>query len=118
MRFDQERVGDVRVVRIREKKLTSHEAPEMKTKFLELMIEEGEKLLLNLEDVENMDSTGLGSFLFGIRQAEHHGKDLRFCEIQPKIQFLIRIAHLEQVIDVYDTEKEALEDFQKEGENE
>ena len=115
MRYDQERVGDVRVIRIREKKLTSHEAPEMKTKFLELIIREGDKLLVNLKDVENMDSTGLGSVLFGVRQAEQHGKDLRFCEIQPKVQFLIRIAHLEQAIDVYETEKKALKDFQKVG---
>jgi len=117
MVFNQERVGDVRVIRIREKKLTSHEAPEMKTKFLELIIQEGDKLLVNLKDVQNMDSTGLGSFLFGIRQAEHYGKDLRFCEIQPKVQFLIRIAHLDKVIDIYDTEKEALEDFQKVSED-
>ena len=115
MRYDQERVGDVRVIRIREKKLTSHEAPEMKTKFLELIIREGDKLLVNLKDVENMDSTGLGSVLLGVRQAEQHGKDLRFCEIQPKVQFLIRIAHLEQAIDVYETEKKALKDFQKVG---
>ena len=115
MQFDRERVGDVNVIRVREKKLTSHEAPEMKTAFLGFVLEEDEKFLLNLGDVENMDSTGLGSFLFGVRQAEDRGKDLRFCEVRDKIKFLIRIAHLEQVIDVYETEEEALEDFQNDA---
>ena len=111
MQFDREKIGDVHVIRIREKQLTSHEAPEMKTALLGLTLEEDEKFLLNLEEVENMDSTGLGSFLFGIRQADDRGKDLRFCEVGSKVQFLIRIAHLEQVIQVYDTEQEALADF-------
>lgn len=117
MEFDKERVGNVVVVRIGAKRLTSHEAPEMKTALLELLIGEGKKFLLNLKDVENMDSTGLGAFLFGIRQAEQHGKEIRFCEIQPKIQFIIRIAHLEQVVSVYETEEQALKEFQGDDED-
>ena len=113
MRITREKMGDVNVIRVQEKKLTFHEAPEMKTTLLGLVLEADKKLLLNLGEVENMDSTGLGSFLFGIRQAENNGKDLRFCEIKSKIQFLIRIAHLQDVIKVYETEEQALEDFQK-----
>ena len=76
MRYEHEKVGDIIVVRIQEKKLTSHEAPEMKTTLLGLIIGEGEQFILNLKDVEYMDSTGLGAFLFGIRQAENYEKDL------------------------------------------
>ena len=118
MQFDRERVGDVNIIRVRDKKLTSHEAPEMKTALLGLTLEDDERFLLNLDEVENMDSTGLGSFLFGIRQAENRGKDMRFCKLRDKIRFLIRIAHLEQVIQVYETEEEALEDFQRDDEDE
>ena len=112
MRFQRERVNDVNVIRIQEKKLSSNEAPEMKTTILGLVLEEDKKFLLNLREVENMDSTGLGAFLFGIRQAENNGKDLRFCDLNPKILFLIRIAHLEQVVKVYETEQQALAEFQ------
>jgi hypothetical protein len=31
--------------------------------------------------------------------------------MQEKIRFLVRIAHLEEVIDIYETEKEALDGF-------
>ena len=114
MRIEKERFGDVLVARIKEPKVTSHEAPDMKTALLELLMSDGENFLVNLRDVENMDSTGLGAFLFGIRQAEQHNKDLCFCEARKKVKFLIRIAHLDQVIDVYDTEEEALADFREE----
>lgn len=115
MQIEKERVEDILIARIREPKITSHEAPEMKTALLELVIDDYDKLLVSLKDVDYMDSTGLGSFLFGLRQADQHGKDMRFCEIQPKIRFLIRIAHLEDVIDVYETEQQALDDFKNEG---
>jgi anti-sigma B factor antagonist len=108
MNFDRVEIGDVAVIRVKEKKLTSAEAPEMKTALLGLVLEEHEKILINLAEVEYMDSTGLGSFLFGIRQAQQHAKQMEFCALQPRIQFLIRIAHLEDVMRVHKTEKEAL----------
>lgn len=113
MEFIQENIGDVLVAHVQEKSITSHEAPEMKTSLLGLLMGKTPKILLNLKEVKSMDSTGLGALLFGIRQAERYGKDLRFCEMQTKIQFLIRIAHLEDVIDVYETQKDALKDFQE-----
>ena len=103
--------GDVNVITFNGPKITSHEAPALKKGLLELIIGEGESFLLNMNNIENMDSTGLGAFLFGIRQADQHDKDMRFCCVQSKVRFLIRIAHLEDVIDVYETEEAALEAF-------
>jgi anti-sigma B factor antagonist len=114
MRFTEERQGDVIVVGFEDSRLTSHEAPEIKTALLGWMAKDAPKLLVNLKAVENMDSTGLGSLLFGIRQAERLGKDIRFCEIGSKVQFLIRIAHLDDVMDVYATQAEALKDWETE----
>ncbi len=113
MRFEHEKIDDVIVVRVREKKLTSQEAPEMKTALLGLIIGKGEQFLLNLKEVEYMDSTGLGAFLFGIRQAKNYNKDLFFCAIQPRVKNLIRIAQLENVMESFDTEKQALQELRK-----
>jgi anti-anti-sigma factor len=114
MKYEKETVGKIVVVRIQESKLTSHEAPDLKTSLLELIIGDGEYIILNMKNVEYMDSTGLGGFLFGIRQAESYDKEIVFCEIKPRIQSLVRIAHLDQVIGIYKTEKEALKDIQEE----
>ena len=114
MEFVQEKIGDVLVVRLAEKKVTSHEAPELKTALLGFLMGDTRKILFNLKQVQMMDSTGLGSLLFAIRQAERYDKDIRFCEMQPKIQFLVRIAHLEDVIDMYNSEKDALKGFKEE----
>lgn len=117
MRFEHEQKGDIIVVRVQETKLTSHEAPDMKTALLGLIIGEGEQFLLNLKEVEYMDSTGLGAFLFGIRQAKNYDKDLIFCAVQPRVKNLIRIAQLEDIFESYDTEQQALKTLQEESEN-
>jgi anti-sigma B factor antagonist len=114
MQFEQEIIGDVLVLRVREKQITSHEAPEMKTQLLGFLAGDREKILLDLKAVENMDSTGLGSLLFGVRQADQHDRDLRFCGVQSKVKFLIHVAHLEGVIDSYGTMEEGLKGFQEE----
>ena len=111
MKYEKFIHNGIVVVRILEERLTSHEAPEMKTKLLELLLEEEDVILINLKKVKYMVSTGIGSFLFGIRQAEQHDKEMCFCEVQSKVQFLIRIAHLEQVMEIYKTEKEALKEL-------
>lgn len=112
MEIETRKMDDVTVVRIKEKKLTFHEAPEMKTYMLGLMLNEDNKILVDLSEVENMDSTGLGSILFGIRQSDQHEKDMRFCSAHDKIRYLIRIAHLEEVIDLYETDTDALKAFE------
>ncbi len=108
MEFEQNLINGIHVVRILEKKLTSHEAPDLKTALLSWIMADGQHLLLNLGGVEQMDSTGLGALLFGIRQAERQGKDLSICMMQRKIRFLVRIAHLEDVISIYEAEDDAI----------
>jgi anti-sigma B factor antagonist len=112
MYFERKKVGDVLVARVQSDRITGHEAPDMKTSLLGMIIGEEKKILINLRKVEQMDSTGMGALLFAIRQAERNGKDIRFCELNKKSKFLIHIAHLDEVIDIYDKEAEALKDFE------
>jgi len=108
MRFDKEIIDNVLIIRVHESQITMSEAPDVKTSFLAIMAGNEDCILLNMKEVKKMDSTGLGALLFGIRQAEQHDKDFYVCELNSKVQFLIRIARLEEVIDVFETETEAL----------
>lgn len=111
MKYDQKKEGLITVIRIREKNINADKAPDAKTTLLGLILEEGEQILINLQDVENMDSTGLGTLLFAIRQGEQHNKEICFCSMNSKIKFLVRIAQLEQVVNVFESEEEALKNM-------
>ena len=118
MRYEKEIIDHVVVIRIQEPEITMKEAPDVKTALLGFMLEQESCILLNMGAVHKMDSTGLGALLFGIRQADQHGKDLCVCDLNEKVKFIIRIAQLEDVIDVYNSESEALDSIRKESEDE
>lgn len=116
MKYNLKRVKDIAVVEIDEPKLTSLEAPDVKTALLAILSENAETYVFNLRLVKTMDSTGLGALLFGVRQAQRLDKDVCFCAAQDKVKFLIRIAHLNQVIDLFETEEEAIADYLNDSE--
>jgi anti-sigma B factor antagonist len=117
MQIERENAGDVLVLRVLDRQITSHEAPEMKTALLAGIAGDADRILLDLGAVENMDSTGLGALLFGLRQADQHEKDLRFCGMQKKVKFLVHVAHLDETVPSYDDAEAALRGFvEDEGE--
>ncbi len=117
MRYQEETRGLIKLVRINEEQLTSNEAPEMKTAFLKILSSSEEFIVVNMSNVQRMDSTGLGSFLFGIRQAEHLDKEVIFCCMNPRIESLIKIAHLSDVIEVYESEDDAVREIEEDLDN-
>ncbi len=110
MNYETKRIEDVLIVYIHQSKITSLEAPNVKTEMIKILSDDAEFFIFNLKEIETMDSTGLGSMLFGVRQGNNLDKDVCFCEAQKKVQFLVRIAHLEEMMDIYDTEQEAIDD--------
>lgn len=117
MHFVKEAKGDILIIRMSQEKITSQEAPDVKTALLGVVSEPSEVIIINLKNVNRMDSTGLGAFLFTIRQAQNQDKDVSFCEANDKIKFMIKIAHLEDIMEVYDTEEQAIADWEEELKN-
>ena len=113
MNLEKKDFGNVAVLVIHARQITSHDAPDLKTALLGYLVGKETKFLINLSEVESIDSTGLGALLFGLRQAKQHGKSLAFCDMKPKVRFLIKVAHLEEAMDLFDTQAEALERMQR-----
>ncbi len=114
MKYEMHTQGTTSVVKVLNSRITYAEAPDMKTTFLKMLAEGGDTIVINLAPLEYIDSTGLGAFLFGIRQAEANDKEIIFCCLNDKIKSLVRIARLESVLEIYETEEEALREL---GEN-
>ncbi|MFQ5751825.1 MAG: STAS domain-containing protein [bacterium] len=112
MKIHEEKIGDVLVVRVEESRLDSTIAPEFKTELLRLVENDGEqKILIDLQKVDYADSSGLGALLFGHRQAKINSAHVKLLHINLKIQTLIKIAKLQDVLECYDNEREAIESF-------
>jgi anti-sigma B factor antagonist len=114
MEYKEEKIGNVLVIRILQPRLDTYIAPELKTEILRLVEKAGEhKILIDLKQVDYVDSSGLGALLFGVRHAKSKSGMLKLMNSNQKFLNLIRIAKLDNVIVNYDKEEQAIKSFQE-----
>jgi anti-sigma B factor antagonist len=69
------------------------------------------KILLNLQDVTRIDSSGVGELVSAHTTATNRGIKLALVNAPERIDEVLRIAQLLTVFDVYATEDEAIQSF-------
>ncbi len=76
------------------------------------MLDAGEtKFLLNLADVDYIDSSGLGELVSSFTTVKNQGGVLKLLGLTHRVRDLMQITKLLTVFDVYDDEPEALKSF-------
>ncbi len=68
-------------------------------------------ILLDLTLVEFIDSIGISSLVAGLKQMRARGGDLKLIGLQPPARAIFELMMLNQVFEIYDTEKDALKGF-------
>ena len=112
MKLQEEKINDVLIVRLEDPRLDSAISSEVKTELLRLMDrQELRNILLDLSMVEYADSSGLGALLFGHRHAASKDGRLKLLHVNTKVLTLIKIAKLENILEWYHDEEEALASF-------
>jgi anti-sigma B factor antagonist len=71
----------------------------------------GVKILINLEDVTTIDSSGIGELVAAYTTVTNRDGNLRLMKLPPKVQDILQITQLYTVFDVFDNEEEAIASF-------
>jgi anti-sigma B factor antagonist len=108
MNYSLEEIDGVNVLRLADERLDTKIAPDLKAQLL-VLIGDGKKVLLNLENVQYADSSGLGAILLGYRQARDLGGIFAVSNLQKRVQSLVTIAQLDARITIYGDQASALE---------
>lgn len=83
-------------------------APKLREK-LSILIEGGTyRLILDLEGVEFLDSTGLGALIGGLKRVRAHDGSIDIVCTQSRILRIFKITRLNKVFEIYDTAGDAL----------
>lgn len=85
--------------------------PELVTKILD---EGYKKILLNLSDMDYIDSNGLGELVQSLKMSKRYGASLRLLKPQDRVAKTLRLTNLLPMFAVYDSETEALQSFTEE----
>lgn len=70
-----------------------------------------QKVLLNLQGVTTIDSSGVGELVSSYTSATNRGAKIKLANLPPKINDILTITQLITVFDVFDTEDEAVASF-------
>ena len=77
----------------------------------DLLGQERTQILLNLADVDYIDSSGIGELVSGYTSVTNHGGELKLLHLTKRVHDLLQITKLYTVFDVHSDEKTALRSF-------
>lgn len=89
--------------------MTSHNSSDLKSEIAILVAEGYNSILLNLTELDFMDSSGLGALLNADRTAKENNGFLAIYGLNENNSNLIRIAKLDKVLLIAYSEKEAID---------
>lgn len=111
MAFNKDVIKGVTVIKVEDERLDSNIAPQLKSEILVLANDGVKDILIDLSNVSYADSSGLGAFLFGVRQLKSCGGQLKLLAANERIMGLVRIARLDGILLNYFNRDEAVSSF-------
>lgn len=114
MGFVKEEQKGVTIIKVEDDRLDSMIAPQLKSEILFLANDGVKNILIDLSNVSYADSSGLGAFLFGIRQLKSIAGQMKLFAANDRIMSLVRIARLDKILLNYHDKEEAVLSFVEE----
>ncbi len=111
MKIHTRTIGDVHVLDISGKITLGEATKTVRYTISDLLEHGGKKIVLNLTDVNYIDSSGIGELVRTYTAVTHEGKQLRLLNLTRKIRELLTITKLVTVFQVYESEQAALASF-------
>jgi anti-anti-sigma factor len=68
-------------------------------------------LVVNLEEVDFMDSTGLSTLVHGMKRSREKNGDLHLCNLQQPVRIIFELTRLAQWFEIFIAEEEAIAAF-------
>lgn len=92
-------------------RLTVGEASNLREKVTEAVKEGSRQVILNLDEVEYIDSTGLGAMVIGFTSLQKAGGALKLLNLTRRSIELIVLTKLHTIFEVFSDEQDAVNSF-------
>jgi len=105
--LDSRPVGDVMVVQCKGRIVAGAEAQSLQF-LLEKIGSKHHEVVLQMEKVDFLDSSGLGALVRLVTAARSNGGDLRLCALPPQIRKTLELTNLTSLFKTYESEADAI----------
>jgi anti-sigma B factor antagonist len=110
MNISSREVGDAIVVMV-EGNLDTNTSPDAQNYLDQLVNSGSQKILISFESTNYVSSAGLRVVLATAKLLSKNGGDLRLCSLSSTVHDVFEISGFTTILNVFDSEKEALESF-------
>ncbi len=87
------------------------EASDLRRVFDRLQSKKKSRIIVNLQDVNYIDSTGLGALVIGHSSAEEAGGAMKLLNVSKRSSELLVLTKLSAVFEIFDDEQNAINSF-------
>jgi len=113
LKIDRKLVSDVTVLNLSGELIDGEESRSLRKLFKDLIAEGNNKLLLNLEGITHIDTSGLGTLVSGYGDMNSHRGSIKLLSLTDRINTLLTITKLITIFDVFEDQGEAIKSFQQ-----
>jgi len=110
MELDVQKLNDIVVVRLPVNRLEVSIAQDFKNEILKLIEKGHKKIVLDMENVRFIDSSGLGCMVSCLKSVGGDG-DLKIANPSDSVQKLLKITKLNRIFNIYSSTQQAIEEF-------
>jgi anti-sigma B factor antagonist len=109
MKLKLEKIKGFSVIFIQEERIDAHNSGEVKEYILHLIEQDEVNIIVQLESVRFIDSSGLGALLSGYKNAAAKSGKLALACCKPQVLSMFELTRLNRVFDIYADLNEAFE---------
>jgi len=113
MNLQIEDKGAAIVLEVQEERLDAHNSGDLKNQMLKLFEEGKTNLVVDLQTVRFVDSSGLGALVSGFKNASSRNGNLKLAGLQLQVKSMFELTRLHRVFEIYTDAGEALASFQQ-----
>ncbi len=107
MQIRQKNLADILVVKPLSSRIDASYASEFKTAMLEFVASGNVKFILNLSEVDFIDSSGLGSIVAVLKALGGKGY-IAICGLRETVSTLFRLSHMDKIFRIFASEEDAI----------
>lgn len=109
MEFEHNVVGDVLIVTPKGESLDGHDAREFKEKIIALITQNrSHDVIINLKQLQFIDSSGLGSFLAILKNLHTHGGELKLAQMNRPIRTIFELVSMHKIFEIFESIDDAM----------
>ena len=111
VKLNTRQVGDVTVVDVAGRITLGEGSSALRDSLRDMINKNQKKILLNLGDVNYIDSSGIGELVSGFTTVTNSGGQLKLLNLNKRVKDLLQITKLYTVFDVHEDEAGAIRSF-------